>query len=368
MTFVPKRVLATASGLFLLGPVLPPLLALVDGAIRAREGRAIRPVPLPPDPLVEVVVPAYLEAGIIETTILQLRTSLRRVGVRHRLHVVASDLDTATAARRVADAVTVTGRVGKAAAVNAAVQASGADVIVLTDANCEIHPTNWPEHVLTELRESALVSANKRERGARDSLYWMYEALIKKQSAHESLSVVGEFLAFRRQDFRPIPNVILDDAWLAADFHSRGLKVVVSQTLSTIEDEADGPAQWDRRVRMVEGQFAEGLARVPTLLKSRTGRYYVAHKLYRLTLGAAAFWVAAGSLARLLPWSLKPIVPLALTAAVTSYRGDRIPPEPLRTACAAIALQAVPVAASVRLIRRRLRGDTEGNLWAKVAR
>jgi cellulose synthase/poly-beta-1,6-N-acetylglucosamine synthase-like glycosyltransferase len=363
--------LATFAALFVAGPVLP---LLVGRAERLRQGTPADDAPrreLPPDPLVEVIVPAYLESSTIGPSVERLVQDLTKAGLRHRVHVVASDEATALAAAG-ASQVTSAGRNGKPAAINLGVAGSEADVIVLTDANCEIQPADWPGILLAELADADLVSGNKTERASTEALFWRFESWVKgrRHGRSSTLAVVGEFLAFRREQFRPVPPATMtDDLWLALDFNARGLRVVTSASISTSEEPVSPADQWERRVRIAEGVLTEALPRTWELAQTAVGRHYLAHKVYRMTAGVTAFWVTTASLAGWRPRSTAPLVVLPVTAAIAQYCGVLRVRTPLDPVSALVAMQAVPVAAALRLLRRRLgHGVGPAVGWRKVAR
>ncbi|MEX5719289.1 glycosyltransferase [Geodermatophilus maliterrae] len=368
----PRRGVLVASGmLFLAGPVLPLALGAVERLLGRGTGSHPAPDPLPEDPFVEVIIPAYLEQSTVGDTVERLTTDLEKSSVRHLVHVVASDEATAVAAA-VAGKVTLTGRGGKPAAVNAAVEQSTADVVVLTDANCRIQPPDWPVRMLRELQETSLLSANKTENGSDDVLFWLLESWLKREASERggTLAVVGEFLALRRRDYRAVPPATTsDDLWLAIDFDARGLRVSVSPAIVTCEDPVPRREQWERRVRIAYGQLSEALPRLPALSRTPAGRDYLAHKMYRLTVGAAAFWVGVGAVVSARPRVLGPLVGVPVAAAVAQYRGLLSVTTPLDPVAAVVALQAIPVAAASRILRRRLRRNQPTAVgWRKVPR
>lgn len=159
---------------------------------------------------VDVVIAAYLEASVINETVRRLKDQLASSCVPGRVIVVASDAETYSAACD-ADLTFEVARDGKPAAVNAGVAASSADIVVLTDANCSIEPNDWPLLVRSGLMSARLLTGSKRERGSRERLFWLYEGLLKSRRGGEqklpaTLAVIGEFLAFRREDYTPIPD------------------------------------------------------------------------------------------------------------------------------------------------------------------
>jgi hypothetical protein len=160
-----------------------------------------------------------------------------------------------------------------------------------------------------------------------------------------------------------------DDLWLALDFHARGLTVTTSAAITTSEEPAAPEDQWERRVRIAHGLLSEALPRTGSLARTPVGRHYLAHKLYRITVGPAAFWTAAVTLMSLRPSITVPAVGLPVAAAVAQYRGLTGVRTPLDPMVAVVAMQAVPVAALLRIVRRRLdrRGQPSPG-WRKVPR
>lgn len=366
--------LAAATLLFAAGPTLPFLMGPAERLAGRRERTSSRPPALPPDPFVEVIVPAYLEGTTITASVRRLTAALTDAGLSHRVHVIASDEPTALAAEQAGGQVKVTrtGRGGKPAAVNLGVSGSAADVIVLTDANCEIGPADWPRVMLDELAGIDLLSGNKTERGSTEAMFWRFESWVKRMGTGRTstLAVVGEFLAFRAEQFRPIPaGTMTDDLWLALDFNARGLIVSTSSTITTSEEPVSAADQWERRVRIADGVLSEALPRTSELARTAVGRHYLAHKVYRMTAGAAAFWVATALLAGRRPPRTVPLVGLPVLAAIARYRGLIRLRTPLDSLGTVVAMQAIPPAAAIRVLRRRLaRGDRPAAGWKKVAR
>lgn len=356
------------TGLFGLGIIMPLFLnrQVQDNSEYAKAPKG--------DPLrtLDVVIAAYLEASVIAGTVQSLQGQLRASGIKGNVIVVASDEETYEAAVS-ADVRIRVPRNGKPSAVNAGVVSSSADVIVLTDANCLVEPASWPLLVQAGLTSARLLTGNKRERGSRERLFWFYEGLLKskrrgQQELPSTLAVIGEFLAFRRSDFRPIPaSTWADDLALALDFNRRGLRVAAVPSIFTLEDSASPAEQWERRVRIACGLLAEAVPRIPQLLRSHVGRSYLTHKVYRVTVGVAAFWVATLSAAMLIP-PYGAITTLGVVGwSVLHYRGVIGVRTPFDPAFDVIAMQAIPLAGFARLIRRKFRGGLVAG-WAKAPR
>lgn len=352
------------AGLFGLGVVSP---ALVRGP---RVSRQREHPPSMSNEGISVVIPAYLEAGTIAGTCRRVQRQLRMSPITHsEVLVVASDSATAEAARDAADRVLEWPRNGKADAINFGVGKAAHELIVLTDGNCEILPDSWPSKVLSELDHADLVSGSKQERGSREVLYWAYERALKGRrfDRRSTLSVVGEFLAFRKSDFVGIPpSTLVDDLEIALDFASRGLEPYASPNILAIEAESSPSQQWERRVRIATGALEYAWINRKFLRSNPLGRAFLAHRIYRLTVGAAGFWIAVIALCVGGPWS-RAIATISTVAIANLVSFTEAPaPPPFRSALSPLAMQSVPVASWIRAIIRSKSG--RGGVWAKQAR
>ncbi|MDQ0118079.1 hypothetical protein J2T22_001256 [Pseudarthrobacter defluvii] len=321
---------------------------------------------------IEVVIPAYLEATTIGPTVARLQRQLSTWHGASSVTVVASDAETALAAGG-ADKVIFSEPCGKPSAVNQGVNQSNADFICLTDGNTTLQPDSWPQIAARDLRTAALISANKKESGGREGLFWNYERKVKRHSSRTSgtLSVIGEFLVFRRSDFREVPSDIQsDDLWIAMSFDHRGLGSRVNDEITAYESAANPKDQWERRVRIAAGQLYEALPRTPSLLRSAAGRAYLAHKMYRLTVGVAAFWGAAIATVMIFPPVFGPLVASAILFGVLHYRGLILLPRPVGFVGVVIGMQVIPVLGGLRAMARyqREKKGLRSTGWSKVAR
>lgn len=344
---------------------------LVAARVGGRTSRTEQSAPLGPTASVDVVIPAYLEAGVIGEKIAQLREAFASYEGPSRIIVVASDAGTAQASSD-ADLVLEMERGGKAAASNAGVELSTAEVVVLTDANCDIQPASWPLTMIDELNSFDLLSANKGEQGGAEGLFWAYERAIKRRSSAGTLAVVGEFLATRRAHYRPVSTgAILDDFELAVEYDRRGLRVGVSQVIRTTEPAATPREQWERRVRIAEGHYADTIPKLGRLIATDLGRRFAVHKIYRVTLGCAGYWMCVLGVMLALP-ILSPAIVAGLCYTFFAYRGDVRSPRVLRPVIAIAGMQFVSPAALARSIRRRRKraesSPSSAALWSKVAR
>jgi len=212
-------------------------------------------------PSVSVVVAAYRESTIIATKLDALMATA--YPGQMEIIVVADDEETASSARRAGVRVLATGeRLGKARAVNRGVSAATNDIVLLTDANA----TLAPDAVCAAMRHFAdpAVGAVAGEKQVDDpqgaqGFYWRFESWLKQRESATgaTIGVVGEFLAFRRSAFRPLPaDTAVDDAWLALDLLESGLRVVYEPEAYSVEDPAPSfQEEWERRTRIVAGNL-----------------------------------------------------------------------------------------------------------------
>jgi poly-beta-1,6-N-acetyl-D-glucosamine synthase len=156
-------------------------------------------------------------------------------------------------------------RRGKSHALNRAVAATDADVLVLSDAN-NFYSRDAIRVLLARLREPGVGGATgakkiieSRERAASggDGLYWRYESKIKLAESRLGGTVTadGEIFALRRADYRPIPpSVINDDMYLTFRLVEAGQRVVYEPAaVATEEASMTIREDFDTKVRMIAG-------------------------------------------------------------------------------------------------------------------
>jgi poly-beta-1,6-N-acetyl-D-glucosamine synthase len=156
-------------------------------------------------------------------------------------------------------------RRGKSHALNRAVAATEADVLVLSDAN------NFYSHdalrvLVARLREPGVGGATgakkifeSRERAASggDGLYWRYESKVKLAESRLGGTVTadGEIFALRRADYHPIPpHVINDDMYLTFRLVEAGKRVVYEPAAEAVEEASLTIREdFNTKVRMIAG-------------------------------------------------------------------------------------------------------------------
>jgi hypothetical protein len=343
-------------------------------AVVARGRR--RPEVAPPAawPAVSVVVPAYLEVGVIEKKVHGIQDN----GYPGPLEiVVVADGDPVTAAAAEttgARVVLLPERQGKSQALNHGMAAAAHEYVVLTDANNELGEDAIAHLVRAMLDDSVgAVAGEKLEGSGGELAYWRFEAWLKRNEDRmgTTLGLDGGLCGIRRSTWRPIPRDISnDDFWVALDLMERGLRVAY-EPRAVVREESIGNLRlsWERRTRVLGGGLWV-MWRKRHLLDPRRGFVSAqiwGHKLWRSTFGplshVALVGLAVGSARRSL---LARVFLAGHVAAAVSLRaqeaGIRLP-LPARISAQALHLQMVALGGLIRC----LRGDRVLK-WDKPAR
>jgi poly-beta-1,6-N-acetyl-D-glucosamine synthase len=226
--------------------------------LRTRDAHAADPPERAEWPDVTVVVPAYLESGVVAD---KVRDTLDN-GYPGSLEVVvvADDRETAEAASSTpAHVLSFEGRLGKAEAINRAAAASDSPVLVLTDANTKLAQGSLARLVRWFADPSIWAVAGEKAvlDGGGEAMYWRFESWLKRRESRTgtTIGLVGELAAFRRNRLRPLPNdLIVEDLWLALDVVEEGGRVVYEPTARAEELPSPSPRlDWQRRTRIVTG-------------------------------------------------------------------------------------------------------------------
>ena len=347
----------------------PLLLAL------AARGRTVTPAAEPDTwPAVTVLVPAYLEVGVIKDKVADVLAN-GYPGVLQVLVVADGDPATAAAAADAsADVLLLPERHGKSQALNAGVAAAAHEYVVVTDANNQLQP----EAVALLVRRLAApgvgaVAGEKLEGEGGELAYWRFESWLKdrEMAMGSTLGLDGGLCAVRRSAWSPIPpDISNDDFWVALDMMDRGLSVAYEPAAVVREEGIGGLGlSWERRTRVLGGGLWV-IWRKRHLLDPRRGLVsgeIWGHKLWRSTVGPLSHLALIGmsvatarrsSVARLfLAGNIA-----AAVAVPVQETGVRLP-LPLRIGGQVLWLQAVALGGVLRF----LRGDRVLK-WAKPAR
>ena len=242
---------------------------LLVGALARLRPRPWRTAEIAPP--VSLIIAAYNEAEWIEQ---KLQDALRLDYPRDCLQIIVaadgSDDATVDITRRAADQgvelVYQATRMGKAVALNRAVERARGEILAFSDANAL-----WAPDALRQLVANfadpgvAVVSGAKTIRGEHtafgkaEALYWQYEAWIRRNEnlLGQSTGVNGEILAVRRADWRPLPpETINDDFALALSAMQRGRRVIFEpRALASEASTLSAQDEVVRRRRMLAGRW-----------------------------------------------------------------------------------------------------------------
>jgi poly-beta-1,6-N-acetyl-D-glucosamine synthase len=294
--------------------ILYPALLGILVALRGARGRR------PPEarPSATLIISAFNEAGVIAK---KIDNSLALDPPPLEILVVAdgSDDGTEQVAARYAEAderVRVLfdpERRGKAHAMNRGAEAAHGEVLVFSDANA-FYARNAVSALLDAFSDPdvGVVSGSKTMRDfddepealltASDGLYWRYESFIRRKESELGATVasVGEIVAVRRADWRPIPaGTVNDDAWITMTNLARGRDVRYAPDAVSWERPSGSAAEERTRRRRINAGRFKLIAqpgvwpwRRPFVLLA-----FLSHKVLRLAL---PFLMIGGGVANLL--------------------------------------------------------------------
>jgi len=250
-------------------------------------------------PTVAVVIAAFNEERVIRA---KLQNCLELTYPRELLTIVVaadgSSDRTPDLVREMADPRIVClhepERRGKGAALNRAVAASTADVVVLSDANNYYSP-DAIERLVANLEDPAvggvtgakrIFEARDRAAAAGDGLYWRYESLIKTAESRLGGTVTadGEIFALRRAQYAPIPrHVINDDMHLTLRLVDQKLAVVYEPAATATEEGSLTMREdFNVKVRMIAGGLQNVGGEWRTVFGSGAFTFkFVSHKILR---------------------------------------------------------------------------------------
>ena len=286
-----------------------PLLILVRAAVRPR------PVTTAPiEPSISVVLAAHNEAASIAARLANLATLDYP---RDRLDViVASDgSDDATVAIATAAAdgrVTVLDlpRVGKAAALDAAVARATGEIVVFTDANTAFAPDAL-RAIARPFADPGVggVAGNQvyiRDGDAPAAIgergYWDFDRVMKRaeSAAGSTVSATGAIYAVRRELVPTIIAGVTDDFYTSTAVIDRGLRLVFAEDAVAYEPPAVTTSdEYGRKRRIIGRGFRGVMARRALLDPRRTGFYAVQlgwHKVLRRLMAVPILIVGVSSL------------------------------------------------------------------------
>ncbi|HSL34692.1 MAG TPA: glycosyltransferase family 2 protein [Candidatus Limnocylindrales bacterium] len=306
-----RLVFWASAGLVAFTYVGAPLLILVRAAARPRPVRAA-----PIEPSVSIVIAARNEAASIGARLSNL-AALDYPPDRLEV-IVASDgsedrtVEIARGASAEDGRVTILDldRVGKADALNAAVERATGDVVVFTDANSAfapdavralVRPLADPE--VGGVAGNQVYTAEAGEaHGTGERDYWDFDRMMKRaeSAAGSTVSATGAIYALRRELVPTIVAGVTDDFYTSTAVIDRGRRLVFAEDAIAYEPPAKTTSrEYGRKVRIISRGFRGVAARQALLDPRRTGFYAVQlawHKLLRRLMAAPVLVMGATSL------------------------------------------------------------------------
>jgi len=208
-------------------------------------------------------------------------------------------------------------RRGKAAALNAAVEAGRAGIVAFSDANSAWEPGALRALVrpLADPRVGGVAGDQRyaagpgAERAAGERSYWSFDRLLKRWQAEagSAISATGAIYAIRRLLFQPAPPDATDDFMVSTGVVDAGSRLAFAPDAVAVEPPAAGDRlEYRRKVRLITRGLRAVLYRRRLLRPSRTGAYaweLLLHKVWRrltwipllvLALLAPFSWAAGG--------------------------------------------------------------------------
>lgn len=284
----------TALALIVYTYLLYPLLLLVRGLL-FRQSYASAEVPH----TVSIVIAARNEAQSIEKKLLNMQVLDYP---RDRLEIIiASDGSTDATeeiVRKWADRgvrLLALPRVGKADALNAAVETSTGDILVFSDAN-SMFEANALHALVRPFADPRIggVAGNQRylnKKGQKanqgEQSYWNFDRLLKKfqSTAGNAISATGAIYAIRRSLFQPIPAGVTDDFVTSTRVIAQGYRLVFAPDAVAFEPASESnSAEFTRKVRITT-RGLQGVLVMRTLLNPFHYGFYAvelfSHKILR---------------------------------------------------------------------------------------
>jgi cellulose synthase/poly-beta-1,6-N-acetylglucosamine synthase-like glycosyltransferase len=288
-----------------------PALVLVRARLRPRPHRSA-----PITPSVSLVIAARNEAVALPV---KLDNLLALDYPPERLEVViasdgSDDGTDAIAAARGNGRVRVLSlpRVGKAAALNAAVAASSGEIVVFSDAN-SLYAPDALRALVAPFADPSVggVAGDQRYVGddtgepvaTGERRYWDLDRMVKRAESRggNAISATGAIYAVRRELFRPVPAGVTDDFATSTAVIAQGRRLVFAPEAVAYEPvAASGGAEFERKVRVMTRGLNAVVARRELLDPRRHGFYalqLLSHKVLRRTMALPLAVLALSSAA-----------------------------------------------------------------------
>ncbi|MDD1017729.1 glycosyltransferase [Pseudomonas sp. TNT2022 ID1048] len=305
----------------------PLLLALLSLFVRPRPLQKGEPLS------VSVIIAAHNEGPHIEH---KLRTLLQQDYPATDLQIIlasdGSSDDTVATALAVRDSrvlVLDLPRVGKAGALNAAVELARNDILVFTDAD-----NQWSGDTLGKLLAPLadpqvgacgghmIIPDPGHNLSLGDSLYRHYEAWLRQAENRTGcmVSADGALLALRRELFQHIPAEVNDDFFISTCAPVAGKRIVYVEEAQVLDQGVDEAGkQYRRRLRVTVGGLQSLAQRRELMNPLRHGAYAIALISHKLIRRLAPVLLLPLLLSNLWLWNAGAFYSLGLAAQLLGY-------------------------------------------------
>jgi len=187
-------------------------------------------------------------------------------------------------------------RVGKAAALNAALAEATGDIVVFSDANSMFVPDAIRAivHPFADPRVGGVAGDQRYLRGGASGAmaegergYWDLDRMLKRAESQSGnvISATGAIYAVRRELIPPVPDGVTDDFITSTAVVAAGRRLVFAEDAAAYEPVASsGGVEYGRKVRVMTRGLRGVLLRRALLDPRRTGFYALQllwHKLLR---------------------------------------------------------------------------------------
>jgi cellulose synthase/poly-beta-1,6-N-acetylglucosamine synthase-like glycosyltransferase len=307
-----------------------PVLTIVRGRRLARPYRSADITPR-----VSILIAAHNEAAVIGTRLDNL-LALDYPSDRFEIVIVSDGSTDGTDAIVAGYAdrgirLIAPGRIGKGAALEAAVAASSGDVLVFSDANSQYAPDAVRALVRpfadptiggvagnqVYMREGESDGTAVGERG-----YWDFDRILKRaQSAAGSVTnATGAIYAIRREHFGPIPEGVTDDMLNTIRVVDHGQRLVFAEDAVAYEPVApSGELEFRRKVRIMTRSFRALILMRRLFDPRRTGWYAVQLFWHKVMLRTAALPLIALAMVSPTLWGRGAIYKVATIGQIVCY-------------------------------------------------
>jgi cellulose synthase/poly-beta-1,6-N-acetylglucosamine synthase-like glycosyltransferase len=230
-------------------------------------GRPYKHAELTTPPSVSIVISAYNEAGSIGA---KLDNILSLEYPRDCLEVIIASDGSTDATNAIVEQYKEYGvkllplsRIGKAAALNNAINAARGDILVFSDAN-SMYKTDAIEQLVRPFSDPQVggVAGNQIYRMERsggsssdgERAYWNFDRMLKQfqGKSGNTLAATGAIYAIRRSLFEPIPDGVSDDLFTSTGVIVRANRLVFAPEAIAYEPvAATSQVEFGRKVRVI---------------------------------------------------------------------------------------------------------------------